>query len=298
MCYNNPCTAETGAFCPVMIPRATLHGPLAQLGERKVRNLEVRGSIPLRSTMQKRIRFGVSSFASLKELGGSKTQIGTARCAVPATSPETGCYLSFCQGQKRKRSPLGFGEKRRFEHKVFFCASKSNAQRRHGDAVHNRSVTEAASPPEYPPKVHHERIIRTSFLSGMGSDYFCFSTLGAHFWQVRARLMQKCCQQHFFNAPERNGAPFICGVLDRRFAALNFHRFGFHIETSFVLSLGNRPVSGTAARSVFIIGFTRRLRKDAAASNLRCHFASDQLGPKRSCFSFRPTCRQFGDKFT
>ncbi len=30
-----------------------LHGPLAQLGERQVRNLEVRGSIPLRSTTGK-----------------------------------------------------------------------------------------------------------------------------------------------------------------------------------------------------------------------------------------------------
>ena len=30
-----------------------LHGPLAQLGERQVRNLEVRGSIPLRSTKAK-----------------------------------------------------------------------------------------------------------------------------------------------------------------------------------------------------------------------------------------------------
>ena len=28
------------------------HGALAQLGERKVRNLEARGSIPLRSTIQ------------------------------------------------------------------------------------------------------------------------------------------------------------------------------------------------------------------------------------------------------
>ena len=64
--------------------------------------------------------------------GGSKAQIGTARCAVPATSPETGGYLGFCQRQKRKRSPLGFGEKCRFEHNVFFCASKSGAQRRHG----------------------------------------------------------------------------------------------------------------------------------------------------------------------
>ena len=33
-------------------------GVLAQLGERKVRNLEVRGSIPLRSTIQEVTRLG------------------------------------------------------------------------------------------------------------------------------------------------------------------------------------------------------------------------------------------------
>ena len=32
--------------------RSDIHGALAQLGERKVRNLEVRGSIPLCSTMK------------------------------------------------------------------------------------------------------------------------------------------------------------------------------------------------------------------------------------------------------
>ena len=34
-----------------------VHGALAQLGERKVRNLEARGSIPLRSTTDKKTTF-------------------------------------------------------------------------------------------------------------------------------------------------------------------------------------------------------------------------------------------------
>ena len=39
-------------FCIKKFRKHQKFGPLAQLGERKVRNLEVRGSIPLRSTKQ------------------------------------------------------------------------------------------------------------------------------------------------------------------------------------------------------------------------------------------------------
>ena len=39
-------------FCIKKFREHQKFGPLAQLGERKVRNLEVRGSIPLRSTKQ------------------------------------------------------------------------------------------------------------------------------------------------------------------------------------------------------------------------------------------------------
>ncbi len=45
-------------FCIKKFRKHQKFGPLAQLGERKVRNLEVRGSIPLRSTIQEATRLG------------------------------------------------------------------------------------------------------------------------------------------------------------------------------------------------------------------------------------------------
>ena len=45
-------------FCIKKFRKHQKFGPLAQLGERKVRNLEVRGSIPLRSTIQEVTRLG------------------------------------------------------------------------------------------------------------------------------------------------------------------------------------------------------------------------------------------------
>ena len=88
------------------------YGPLAQLGERQVRNLEVRGSIPLGSTKEKDSRRAVFFFGD-----------------------------------------PGRGENPRFEHKDFFCACKSAAQRRDGGAGQIRSVTERSGvsplgPPE------------------------------------------------------------------------------------------------------------------------------------------------------
>ena len=45
--------ALTGGVAPHRLDRRRLRGAVAQLGERDVRNVEVRGSIPLCSTIQK-----------------------------------------------------------------------------------------------------------------------------------------------------------------------------------------------------------------------------------------------------
>ena len=83
--------------------------------------------------------------------------------------------LSFSLAELRR------GENPRFEHKDFFCACKSAAQRRDGTAGQIRSVTERSGvSPLGPPKQNPNHIF--SIGDGFGFCFICFFVLPACFF--------------------------------------------------------------------------------------------------------------------
>ena len=80
------------------------YGPLAQLGERKVRNLEARGSIPLGSTTnEKDTPCGCPFRLRSQTLGGSnpKGRKGPVDLSGPST-PEASAGRRICRRQRRE----------------------------------------------------------------------------------------------------------------------------------------------------------------------------------------------------